>query len=630
MFLLCALWLAAFVFSVSSFTFPNDLFDRVSRARQIARYGEWPFSDFLDPGYYMTEFVSAGLQLLLGDSLLGDVLLSSVFIASGTAVVAFLCWRVSQSLLVALGASVLALLALPRGYDFDKVLFYPLAVALIWRYVDVPTTRRIWALAAGAVIAALFRYDTGVYFIAATVVAIVVVHSGDRVVLFRRLGLLAVAVGALSLPILLALQVQTGVLDVVDQVLTYGRQEGAGTRIETLPSISLKRPFGLSTLPPPSKTVTIRWQETVDDESRKAAEVRHTLVDGVSREGPDSRTWKYRIEDSSTASLRAILDDSAVADVSGIERRRVGLTPEPWWTRAQRAAPILRVRLFPGAWNPDTAKAILFYLFHGLPLVGIFALTLKTRAPMPASRDEIARVASLIVLCIILNLVILRNPLSARIGGMIGPAAILAVWLARCAWRAPQGVAQLTLRTVTVVTLCLTVWSVSVAANWQTRLTLDLARPSRFVRALDTAAVSPPDPDVVGSRTLTTLVGYLRNCTRPTDRILVTFFAPEIPFFAQRGFAGGLATLAGGHWSEPRFQERSIRYLASHPPALIIQRSGDNGFGQTYPLLERYLSEHYRAVGTLQASSEESFPLLVQNDRAATSTHLPSALPCFQ
>src|SRR5688500_10293623 len=85
---LCILWLVAFVFTVSSFVFLNDHFDRISRARQIARYGEWPFRDFFDPGYYMTEFVSAGLQLLLGDSLLGDLLLSAVCIATGTVLVA--------------------------------------------------------------------------------------------------------------------------------------------------------------------------------------------------------------------------------------------------------------------------------------------------------------------------------------------------------------------------------------------------------------------------------------------------------------------------------------------------------------------------------------------------------------
>ena len=632
-FALCALGVATFVISVSSFVFLNDHFDRISRARQIARYGEWPFRDFFDPGYFMTEFVSALLQVVLGDNLLGDVLLSSTFIAAGTIIVAALCWRISRSAPVAIGVSLLAFLAMPRAYDFDKVLFYPLAVALNWRYAEAPAVTRIWAVAAGVVVSALFRYDTGVYFAAAAVVTLIVLHAGDRVMLWRRLGLLVAAVGCLSLPVLLFLQIQTGVVDVIDQVITYGRREGAGTRIATPPSIPLTRPIGLSTLPPAPQTVTIRWREGVDDDSRKAAEARHTLSDGALEEGSGDGTWIYRLADPSTATVRALLDDPVIVDVGGIDRARLAMRREPWWTRAQRAAPILRVRVFPDAWTLDTANAALFYLFHALPLVAIVALALKTRSAMPPSRNEIATVAGLVVLCVALNLVILRNPLTARVGGMIGPAAILAVWVARSGWQASFRVARVMLRTATIVVLGLSIWSLSVVAGWQERLSLDLARPSRFVRVVETAAASPPDPDVMEARAFTALVRYIRECTQPGDRILATFFAPEIPFFAQRAFAGGLVTLAAGHWSERRFQERSLRFLTEDPPALIIQRVRDSEFAGTYPLLAGFISQHYRGVGTTDAlhhSSEESFALLVPTNRTVRFTHAPSGLPCFR
>src|SRR5262245_53925869 len=88
--MLCCVWAAAFVFSVSSYTLLNDHFDRISRARQIAQYGELPFRDFLDPGYFATEFSSAALQILLGDNLLGEMLLNCAFVASGVTIVALL------------------------------------------------------------------------------------------------------------------------------------------------------------------------------------------------------------------------------------------------------------------------------------------------------------------------------------------------------------------------------------------------------------------------------------------------------------------------------------------------------------------------------------------------------------
>ena len=523
---LAVLWLVAFVFTVSSFAFHNDHFDRISRARQIARYGEWPFRDFFDPGYFMTEFVGARLQLLLGDNLLGDVLLSSIGVATGTVVVAGLSLRVSQSLITALAASLLALLALPRGYDFDKVLFYPLAVALCWRYVDVPTAKRVWAIAAGVVIAALFRYDTGIYAAGAAVVAVVTVHAGEWKVLSRRLGLLAAAVACLSLPVLLFLHLTAGLPNVVDQVVTYAIREGAGTRIAAPPAMALNN----------------------------------------------------------------------------------------------------------GAWTFENANALLFYLMHALPLAAALILTVKGWSHS-ASRSEIAMVASLVVLCITLNLFILRHPLAARVGGMIGPAAILAAWMFHSAWQVRHKAAGLLLRTASVVILALFVWSLSTATGWQERLTRDLARPSRFTSLLTTAAASPPDADLIGSRVQTALALYVRECTRPADRILVTLFAPEIAFFAQRGFAGGLVALHGVHWSEPRFQNRSLQLLTDNPPGLVIQRSGDTDFREIYPLLQRYLSENYRSVGTTESlvgPGPEKLVLLVRRDREPTSTHSGSSLPCFR
>jgi hypothetical protein len=520
--LLCVLWLAAFVLTISSFVFFNDYFDRISRARQIARYGEWPFRDFLDPGYFMTEFVSAGLQLLLGDNLLGDVLLSSACIATGTVLVAVLSVQASRSLVTALAASLLALLALPRGYDFDKVLFYPLVIALCWRYVDVPAAKRVWILAAGIVIATLFRYDTGIYAVAAAVVAFGVVHFGDWRMLWRRLGLLAAAVTCLSLPALVFLQLTAGLTAVVDQVVTYAIREGAGTRIVTSPAIAL-----------------------------------NTSV-----------------------------------------------------------------------WTFENANALLYYLFHALPLAGVLTLLLKGRSHS-ASRSEIAKVASLIVLCLILNVFILRYPVAARAGGMIGPAAILAAWMFHSVWQVRHQAAALPLRTGSVAVLGLFVWSLSTVAGWDERLMRDLASPSGLLK---TAAVSPPDADVIGSRAQTALALYVRECTRPADRILVTFFAPEIAFFAQRAFAGGLLALHGVHWSEARFQQQTLRRLTAQPPALIVQRSPTE-FRATYPVLARYISEHYRSAGTTESlvgPGPDSLLLLVRNDRFASATHSASALPCFR
>src|SRR5215203_4340498 len=87
-FMLAALW-----FCLGTLDIRNDQFGRISPGRQILVLGERPFRDFLDPGYFLTEFSSAAMQWLLGQNLLGEVLLNSTFIAAGCLFVSLLTRR---------------------------------------------------------------------------------------------------------------------------------------------------------------------------------------------------------------------------------------------------------------------------------------------------------------------------------------------------------------------------------------------------------------------------------------------------------------------------------------------------------------------------------------------------------
>ena len=75
--------LAAVDFCLRSLDLRNDQFGRISPGRQILTLGELPFRDFLDPGYFLTEFSSAAVQWLLGQNLLGELLLNALLIAAG-------------------------------------------------------------------------------------------------------------------------------------------------------------------------------------------------------------------------------------------------------------------------------------------------------------------------------------------------------------------------------------------------------------------------------------------------------------------------------------------------------------------------------------------------------------------
>ena len=121
-----AWWTLAWLVTLATYPFTNDHFGRISAARQIARFGELPFRDFLDPGYVLTELVSAGVQLLVGDNLLGELLWTSALVATGAVLVIVLTRQQAPSRVSAVIIAILVIFAAPRRYDFDKFLFYPL------------------------------------------------------------------------------------------------------------------------------------------------------------------------------------------------------------------------------------------------------------------------------------------------------------------------------------------------------------------------------------------------------------------------------------------------------------------------------------------------------------------------
>ncbi len=574
-------WIVGFLLPISTFVVTNDHFDRMSRARQLAQYGALPFRDFVDPGYFMTLFSSAALQRLFGDNLLGDILLDAFSIATGTLVVLLLARRLSGSFAAALVAAVWALLTLPRLYDFDKVLFYPLGILLCWRYVERGTPSSLVLLGAGLVAGATFRYDSGVYIGAAAVAALVVFHWRAWRTLAQRLALLAAAVTCAALPFLAFVQYTGGLLNAADQVVTYARREGARTRSWSLPGFSFGPLTGIEQPEPPSRVVAIRWAPAVGEAQRRDLAGQYALHDERRRGEPEDRTWAYRLDNMTTEHIGRLVADPNVEDTAGIDRRRFMLPPEPVWTRLQRSIPPLRLRILPGSWGLDNAAAFVFYLLLALP---VLAIVLVHGVP-GADVQQRARIVSLAVLCLMLHVFVLRDPIEARFGGIAGPALVLGLWVGGRAWRSrnPLG------RAAVLLTAALAVWATATLANWPRHLEADLASPGRIRQNLRLMAASPPPMgDTLPSASLAGLVSYLRECTTPADRVYTSWFVPELYYYAQRGFAAGMAVTFGGHWSEPRYQQRMVEKAASEPvPIVILQMSAYNEFRNLYPAFDQ-------------------------------------------
>jgi hypothetical protein len=523
----------------------DDHFDRLARARQIAMYGDVPFRDFFDPGYFLTLYSSAWLERLLGDNLLGEAILDCTAMAAGTTFVFLLASRASRSTAWGVAAAALTLLTEPRPYDFDKVLFYPLGLWTCWRYIDRPVTSRLVAIGAVVAVAGLFRYDSAVYLGAAAAVTLVITHFGHWRLTVRRIAAFALVVLIVVSPALIFIQATAGLDEAFRQVRTYAQVEGERTVI--FQSV----PFDIDwTLP---------------------------LV-GINPSGDQIDIWQ-------------------------------------------------NMTWFPGFVREKNAAAWFYWLGVCLPFVVAFLMPLRRTN---RDRATMARTFSYVVLGEIAAQFILRDPVGARIGGIMpliaigggfvfgeGTAAVAAgdpspvLRLARAAALGLPGAAALFVTAVSI-------WS---------QLWIPPLDSFRFVKRLSHLAQSPPSLDLMPKGAREPIASYIRACTKPTDRFFVPWFAADLYFFSGRGFAAGLPVVFGTHWSELRYQKRSMQLLEHQSVPIML--SSDDEFGTAMPVLKNYIVSRYDMVRKTAIGPSPEMKIWVRRGLPVTRLYGPLALPCF-
>lgn len=636
---LAIFWVAALGFCLRTLTLLDDHYGRISPGRQILAFGELPFRDYLDPGYFLTEFSSAAVQWLFGQNLIGELLLDSVFIATGCLLVCLATRRLTGSLPAALVAGTLALLALPRAYDYDKVFFYPLGMLMAWRWLEKPRFGRLVALAVTLTSASLYRFDNGIFLGLATCAGLIAGNLRNPRACLTRVAALVIVTSVLSSTALLFVQTHGGLATAIDQMRIYGAREFDRTRITAAPRLNVgTRVLALSPPPPSRNAVWVRWSPAVaavDERRRLAAQL--GLSDEHPVGAPERRTWQYVLPDASVDRIRRLVNDPMVDDTDGIDRANLVLShPEPRLLRLQRMSPLLRIAVIPDAWTFENAQSVMFYLFMLLPLIAAEVLAWRWR-----TEDEVQRgcIVMVVALCVLLNLFILRDPIGARVGGMAGPMVVVAIWLfvhlqIAVRRRRPSRLTLVGGATLFACVLLVLLWSLGSTAEWSRQLAEPASAPFALKARLNQFAMAPPDLGLLPSGRTTGLVQYVRACTRPADRVFATWFVPQLFYFSQRGFGGAMSATFGQHWSEPRFQELSIAALEAQPTPLVLVRvAGEEQFRHDYPMLDAYFQRRYRVAGETDFGDADAGPggyrVLVRNDRSAVSTDRTTGLPCF-
>lgn len=677
------LWLLAalvfagcFLFRFLDVDLSNDDFAHISRARQIARYGEIPGRDFVDPGNPLRNYLSAAIMALFGDYLLGEVLMNIFFISLGAALTFLLAAQASHSLVIALIVTTMAVAMGSSLYNYPKVILYVLGPLVCWRYVDNRRPRALILVGLSTAVAFLFRHDHGAYIGLAALAMLVATHwrEGARLLL-RQSALYTAVVMGLLLPFFMFLALNGGVLAYFKSGMTFTRKEGVGQR-SRWPTFQVEPSAPLFTLTPPPPPVApridVRWAKGVPAEVRVMLEHRYHLREGRFRgdRDPRRRTWEYTLLDVSVSNVSGLVEDPHAEDTAGIDRAtyRVPRPPEPRFLTWQRQIPLLRLSIAPGLFHQANAVAWLYYLFVSLPMLAILTLLVRRRWPPPGPdrlRSEAPKIICAAVLCAAAAPVILRSARADRLSDLAAPTAVLGAWLLGewlgrrssihplSSTRKPVSKSRLDNpsrysnsgllrvgRVIVVVGVLGLTWTSIVAIaqpNQMLKRTALLSGPqavmNRGAVLAKWLAASPPIDAwaPVGSLGLRGLVRYVRECTKPTDRLLVTWYEPEVYFYSGRGFAGGHVFFLSRHFSSPSDQQLTIaRLQAQSVPIVLADVSRYEDFQLEHTLVHDYLETNYQNARESGFGSGHLYRVQVARRAVPSGTYEPFSLPCFR
>jgi hypothetical protein len=623
---------AAFLFRFLTVDFTNDHFVHLSRAAQIL-LGDVPLRDFFDPGLILQYYASAAALAWSGHNLFGEALLTCGFIAVGAGLTFFMSMRLSKSVWIAAAATLLAFMSLPRLYNYPKTFLYVLALTIAWRYAQRQSRGNMVVLAGTTALAFLFRHDHGVYIAFSLTAFMALLHWPE----WRRAGTALTVCGALTLaflaPFFVFVQSTTGlaryVMGIAPQI------EGVATvRVNRLPFVfDASAPLWVVT-PTREQRINIRWMADLDDATRRDRERTYGLTESEQSEGS---TWSYVPVDQTHDNITALITDPAVDDTSGIDRSSgVVDLGEPFYRRVERALPVFRAQLAPGVFSETNARAWFYYTTFLVPLMGLVTLgALLWRGHIPKQESAVIGMAVLLSLIIVQTLV--RGSPDSRLPDVAGPVCIVAAWLGSVWLRTPgsQRARRRAWRTVAALAIfIISAWSVGTDAHVKERLVTSgiLSGPAGIwdrlgslharLRDRPIESYAPGDPGVPG------LARYVFTCTQDTDRVLVTWFQPEIFFYAERGFAGGQVYLHQNWHASSADQALTIERLERQRVPVVLAREPLE-YRVRFPLVYDYVQEHY-VEAPMASEAMRAYRVFVNRRLTPTGTYEPLGLPCYR
>jgi hypothetical protein len=296
----------------------------------------------------------------------------------------------------------------------------------------------------------------------------------------------------------------------------------------------------------------------------------------------------------------------------------------------------------------ENTEAWLYYTFWAIPLSAMVVAVVRRVRRGPAVERETAALVALCVLTLVAERFLLRSNLEARLGDVAPPVAVLGAVLLGASTSLRLSHSREELKTeaglqtpvygwyflraalgmaITIVTIA-SIWALgSVPSNLRTGKLLEgpgtvVERASRISQEL---VALPAALRVSGPRDRMEASDYVHQCTRSSDRVLVVGYAPEVPVFAERQFAGGRAMFFWGFYRDEQYSRDTLSRLQAESVPIVLA-DVETQYDRL-PLIAEYLRSHYTEAGHVMTLGR---PLRVLVPRGATGRPFgPAGLPCF-
>ena len=325
--------------------------------------------------------------------------------------------------------------------------------------------------------------------------------------------------------------------------------------------------------------------------------------------------------------------------------RTIGV-PEVWRQISMYAAQEGgRSPLFQPTTIASGTDAFLVWIYVGsvllIPLV-LGSLVRTGRSDDGAFARPVPKMLAALVVSGLVAAFILRDPIGARLGAAVPTATVLGGYLIG-RWVPRRSIDALPLRSIALgfVILAVVVGGMKAARTLEAPSVARIGRRAvgqvvgQLVGHIQALRAAPADLTALPDRErYAGIVEYLRECTPAGSRVLTTWFAPHVHYFAQRGFAGGMLLFLGQPWNSAVDQARTVEQLESQDVSLVLVESERlTEFNEDYGRVAEYLERHYRLAGASSFGAPDAgldtYRVLIRASAIPDHTESRWNLPCL-